>query len=151
MSRAVFLTLLLVWMSSTGWKSQDSAKTAPASRLAIPSGLMMAENRNHPLAKYLELAGFRLSEKKQGQLTVQFAVVNHSDANITDLGMNISLKPTTAGPNDPPFCTFSVKVPSLAPVEAKDTTAECKTTLRIYELPDWMFIRPTFQITSPSM
>ncbi len=152
MSRAAAPCFLLtVLMIVTGCSSQNSAKTAQQPGNRIPSNAVTAENRNHPLAKYLEVAGFRLSEKKQGALTVQFVMINHSDANITDLGLNVSLKPTTAGPNDAPFCTFSVSLPSLGPVEAKDTTGECKTNLRIYELPDWNFIRPSFRISSPQM
>lgn len=111
----------------------------------------MAENRSHPLAKHIELAGFRLSEKGQGKLAVQFSVVNHSNADIADLGMNVTLHPVPQGAaEEPGFCTFSAKLNSLGPREMKDSTAECPTTLRIYELPDWQFIRATFQLTSPA-
>lgn len=110
----------------------------------------MADNRTHPLAKYLEVAGFRLSEKGQGKLTVKFAVVNHSDADIADLGLTVGLRPVTAKANDAPFCTFSTKVPTLAPQETANATGECSTQLRVYELPDWQFVRASFQITAPA-
>jgi hypothetical protein len=137
-------------MLGAGCSSQDSSKAAAKTGSdTIPPGVMMAENRKHPLAKYLELVGFRLSEAKQGKLTVRFAVVNHSDADITDLGLNIGLKPVTAKADEQPFCTFSVKVPSLPPQDIVNTTGECTTSLRVYELPDWQFIRATYTITSP--
>src|SRR4051794_25321562 len=116
MNRSVaILPVLLGSMLAGGCSSQDSSKATGARPGAPvpPSGLMVAENRKHPLAKYLEVCGFRLSEAKQGKLTVRFGVVNHSDADITDLGLNVGLKPVTAKSDDPAFCTFSVKAPAL--------------------------------------
>jgi hypothetical protein len=142
--------VLLLSMILTGCSSQDSSNPAAKKAGSTPTaGVMMAENTKHPLAKYLEVAGFRLSEAKQGRLTVRFSVINHSDADIADLGLSVGLKPVTAAPGEPPFCTFSVKVPTLSPQEVVNSTGECTTTLRVYELPDWQFIRANFQITSP--
>jgi hypothetical protein len=151
MKRLSTLTpVLLVSLIATGCSSQDSSKNAKNSLTAPTSGVTMADNKKHPLAKYLEVAGFRLSESKQGKLTVRFDVINHSDADIANLGLDVGLKPTTAGPDDPPFCAFSVKIPSLGPQEIVNTTGECTTKLRVYELPDWEFIRANFTITSPA-
>jgi hypothetical protein len=129
--------------------SGSSAK--PAAKSVESAGPAMAENRKHPLAKFIEIAGFRISEPKPGRLKVEFAVINHSDADVSDLGLNVALRPTTAKPDDPPFCTVTVKLPSLAPQSLKDASGECGTKLRVYELPDWQFLRPSFQITSPPM
>ena len=150
MNRSFTIVLVLfLSMMFTACSSQDSSKAAAKPGSAPPTGVMMAENTKHPLAKYIEVAGFRLSEAKQGKLTVRFNVINHSDADIADLGLNVSLKPVTAPPGEKPFCTFSVKVPSLSPQEVVNATGECHTDLRVYELPDWQFIRASFQITSP--
>ncbi len=142
--------VLFLSMMVTGCTSQDSSKSAPAkSPIRGNAGVMMADNTKHPLAKYLEIAGFRLSEAKQGKITVRFSVINHSDADIADLGLNVGLKPVTAAAADAPFCTFSVKVATLGPQEIANSSGECTTNLRVYELPDWQFIRASFQITSP--
>jgi hypothetical protein len=142
--------VLFLSMIGTGCTSQDSSKSAPAKTAKIATaGVMTADNTKHPLAKYLEVAGFRLSESKQGKITARFNIVNHSDADIADLALNVGLKPVTAAPAEPPFCAFSVKVPALGPQEVASTSGECTTTLRVYELPDWQFIRASFQITSP--
>ena len=103
----------------------------------------------HPLAKYIELAGFRLTEAKPGQLDVKFIAVNHSEAELPELGLNIRLRTTASKPDDPPVCSFPVKVPSLGPEEMKEVTALTPSKLRVYELPDWQFLRPEFQITEP--
>jgi ABC-type glycerol-3-phosphate transport system substrate-binding protein len=104
----------------------------------------------HPLAKYIELAGFRLAESKPGELEVKFVAINHSEADLGDLGLTIRLKTTAAKPDDPPVAEFMAKVASLGPLEIRDISAKVSTKLRIYELPDWQFMRAEFDITSPA-
>ena len=48
-----------------------------------------------------------------------------------------------------PVGTFSFKIPLLGPYESKELKAPVDTKLRVYELPDWQFLRADFQITSP--
>lgn len=104
----------------------------------------------HPLAKYLELSGYRISETSPGKLNVKFAVVNHSEADIGDLTLKVKLVTTASKPEDPPLTEFEAKVPALGPQEIKDVSATAATKLRIYELPDWQFIRAEVEITSPA-
>ena len=104
---------------------------------------------NNPAAKYIELVGFRINEKSPGHLEVQFGVVNHSEADIGDITMTVNVRTTTAKPDDPPVITFSAKVPSLGPEELKPMSVEVPTKLRVYELPDWQFLKSDFQITEP--
>lgn len=105
--------------------------------------------QHHPLGKYIEVAGFRITEASPGKLRIRFAVINHSDGDISDLGLKITLKPVTAKPGDPPVCTFEVKVPDLGPEELKEVTGSADTKLRVYELPDWQYLKSDFEITSP--
>ena len=104
----------------------------------------------HPLAKYIELAGFRLTESKPGQLDVKFVAVNHSEAELGDLKLTIQLRTTAAKPDDPPVAQFQAMVPALRPLEISDVSTKVTTKLRIYELPDWQFLRAEFEITSPA-
>ena len=104
----------------------------------------------HPLAKYIELAGFRLTEEKPGQLDVKFVAVNHSEAELPELGLNVKMRTTASKPEEPPFAQFQAKVPALRPLEIRDVDAKVATKLRIYELPDWQFLRAEFDITSPA-
>ena len=104
----------------------------------------------HPLAKYIELAGFRLAESKPGQLEVKFVAINHSEADLGDLGLTIRLRTTASKPDDPPVAEFQATVPALTPLEIHDVTAKVNTKLRIYELPDWQFLHADFDITSPA-
>lgn len=114
----------------------DKAAKGPAKPVPV---VAMAENTKHPLAKYVEVAGVRLSEKPGGKLSVKVAVINHSDADIADLGVELTI----------PACTLPLKVGTIGPEESKDVSGECSTKLRVYELPDWQFVKPEFKITSP--
>ena len=105
--------------------------------------------KRHPLSKYVELVGFRLSEAGGGKLKIKFVVVNHSEAEIADLGLHVIVTTTSAKPDDPPIAQFDAKVPDLGPEEIKDVEATSPTKLRIYELPDWQFMKAEFEITSP--
>lgn len=109
----------------------------------------MATNK-HPLAKYLELVGLRMAESGPGKLKITFGVVNHSDADIGNLALKVHLTTSVAKPDDPPIADFDANVPDLGPQENKDVSVVVPTKLRIYELPDWQFLRAKFEITAPS-
>ena len=91
-----------------------------------------------------------MAESKPGQLEVKFVAVNHSEAELGDLGVNIRLKTTAAKPDDPPVAQFQANIPALSPLEIHDVSAKVATKMRIYELPDWQFLRAEFDITSPA-
>jgi len=121
-----------------------------AKQVGAPMAVASVIDKKNPLAKYLEIAGFRVTEGGAGKLTVKFAVINHSDADIGDLMMKVSLTTTAAKPGDPPIAVFDAKVPALGPQETKDATGTATTKLRVYELPDWQFLRADAEITSPA-
>jgi len=139
----VSLLLALCACSSPDTKPGKSSLPAPS------PGVSVAINK-HPLAKYLELVGYRMAESGAGKLKITFGVVNHSDADIGDLGLHVKLVTSAAKPEDPPIAEFDAKVPSLGPQENKDVSVIVPTKLRIYELPDWQFLRDQFEITSPA-
>ena len=124
----------------------------PTSRLsprpAIPAHFT-ASNTSNPIAKYIELVGFRVTERSPGHLVVQFGVVNHSQADVGDVKMTVNLGTTAAKPGDPPLITFPAQVSRLGPSELKDVMVEVPTKLRVYELPDWQFLKADFQINEP--
>jgi hypothetical protein len=103
----------------------------------------------HPWAKFIELSGFRIKESGTGKLEVKFIAVNHSEADLGDLVLHVRLVTSASKPEDEPVTQFDAKVSSLGPYEIKDVTAQGTTKLRLYELPDWQFIRGEFDITAP--
>ena len=139
----LFLAVCLTTACSSSSPANKQSK-APA----IPAHIT-ASNTSNPLAKYVELVGFRINEKSPGKLQVQFGVVNHSEADVGDLKMNVSLGTTAAKPGDPPLISFKTQVSSLGPLQLKDVSVEVPTKMRVYELPDWQFLKADFEITEP--
>ena len=144
-SRLFPLTILLLSLTVSGCSSAPSKTGTPTTQIQPPQRVAPSSN---PVAKYIELSGFRIGEKA-GKLEVRFAVTNHSDADIGNVVMNVSLRPTTAKPTDPPLATFTAKVDGLGPEELKEVSADIPTKLRAYELPDWQFLVYDFQIIEP--
>ena len=103
-----------------------------------------------PIAKYIELVGFRIRERSAGHLIVQFGVVNHSEADVGDVKMTVNLGTTAAKPGDPPLISFPAQVSRLGPTDLKDVSVEVPTKMRVYELPDWQFLKADLEITAPT-
>jgi hypothetical protein len=139
----LFLATLLAGCSSSS-PPDKQAKAAPA----IPAHFT-ASNTSNSIAKYIELVGFRVTERSPGHLVVQVGVVNHSEADVGDVKMTVNLGTTAAKPGDPPLISFPAQVSRLGPTELKDVSVEVPTKLRVYELPDWQFLKVDFQITDP--
>ena len=139
---------LLLFAFLAGCSSPSSNKAAPSNAPVLPLHFV-ATNTSNPVAKYVELVGFRINEKSPGHLEIQFGVVNHSEADIGDLKMTVNLGTTAAKPGDPPLISFPAMVPKLGPSDLKDVTVQVPTKLRVYELPDWQFLKADFQITDP--
>jgi hypothetical protein len=140
----LFLAACLAGCSS----SSTASKAAQSSTPAIPAHFT-ATNTSNSIAKYIELAGLRVTERSPGHLIVQFGVVNHSEADVGDVKMTVHLGTTAAKPGDPPLIAFPAQVSRLGPSEMKDVTVEVPTKLRVYELPDWQFLKADFEITEP--
>ncbi len=135
-------------MMLSGCSSPPPEKPAPP---ASPYGPGPATTSGkHPLAKFIELAGFRLTLEKGGQLKAKFSAINHSDADLPELGVHVRIVTTAAKPGDPPVAEFDAKVPGLGPYEDHDVEATAATQLKAYEFPDWQFLRADFDITSPA-
>lgn len=137
----IVLLVTLAGCSSTSDTKQNKKLTE------APLGAMIASNK-HPLAKFIELAGIRMEESGVGKLKVTIAVINHSQADVGDVTFKIKLTTTAAKPEDPAIAEFDSKVEKLGPLEVKDMSALVPTKLRLYELPDWQFLRVQYDITS---
>ncbi len=123
-----------------GNKRSSAAAPVASGNSTAPKPLSKS---THPLAKYLELAGLRVTEGSRGGLDLHFIVVNHSAADLPELKMNVKVFSDKKDIYDFPFT-----VSSIGPFESKDFSVPMKTNLKPYELPDWQFLRADFDITS---
>lgn len=127
------------------------AKPAPTPAVAATSPV--PTGGNSPLAKFIEVTGFRIvtsspdASKKDAtkKSEVQYLVVNHSDADISDANVFVTLR--SAKPGQAPLCRFSFKVPSLGPFESKEMSSPIGNSTRTISLPDWQEIRAEVQIS----
>jgi hypothetical protein len=127
------LTALLIF--------RQPAKEAAASAATPLQAPTPATTAIQPLAEFknIELTGLRLTEDSQQKPFVQCVVVNHSGADMGDITARVDLMAVTSKDQEP-VGTFALKV-SLGPYESKDVKAPLATKLRVYELPDWQFLR----------
>jgi hypothetical protein len=105
--------------------------------------------KTHPLQKYIEIVGLRLTEENNKKAQARYVVVNHSGAEIADLAGHVTLSTRAAKAGDDPIGSFSFKIGSLGAYESKELNSPLDTKLRVYELPDWQFLTQDIQITSP--
>ncbi len=104
----------------------------------------------HPLARHVEITGFRLSEDARRRAAIQFVVVNHSGADLSGLEAEVQLTAVSPKGDRQPVGRFSFRAPKLGPYESRELKAPLETNLRVYELPDWQFLRAEFRITAPA-
>jgi hypothetical protein len=120
-----------------------------AAAAPVASVAAKAPAKPSPMQKYVEVSGIRFVESAQHQLEARFVVVNHSDADITDLAGTVSIFGRTAKAEEEAAGSFGFQLPSLRPGESKETVAPLATKLKPYELPDWQNLSVVVQITSP--
>jgi hypothetical protein len=66
-----------------------------------------------------------------------------------DLAGVVTLRPTTAKPGAADAVgTFAFRLSELGPLEIRDMTAPLESKLRVYELPDWEFLRADLKLTT---
>ena len=99
-----------------------------------------------PYARYIEVAGIRIVEDEKEHIKATFVVVNHSTADMPSLDLQLTLRSSTARPEDEPLAVVGLKTGPLAANTSKDLSAPLKTTLRAYELPDWQFLRVSVEV-----
>ncbi len=147
----LMLTLALLGLalvSGLGYMFFSGGKPKPApapAKIDLPG----TATKQHPFAKFVEVTGLRVSEDAKKNVRVKLMVVNHSLAELPEMELAVTLKPTTAKPGDEPFCSLTVAVPSLGPHESGDVEATAKTKMRAYEMPDWEFLKADYEIVAP--
>jgi hypothetical protein len=123
-----------------------NGKTVSSTASVQPSQPVGADA--NPFQRSIEVTGLRLVE--EGNRTyLKFVVINHSTAEIPELELHMILTTTNAGPNDAPLTEFDTRVGNIGVNAAKDQQELIKTNKRVYELPDWQFLKVIYQVTSP--
>jgi hypothetical protein len=125
--------------------SRNGTDAPASSKLETPGEQAIA---GHPYQKHLEIAALRLIESEK-KVSLRFSVVNHSAADLAGVGLRVTLTTTAAAPGDAPLSVFEAKVGDVGAYGVKEMEVPIKTTKRVYELPDWQFMKASFEITAP--
>lgn len=125
--------------------SRNGTDAAPPVALEKPGE---QANAGHPYQKHLELAALRLIESEK-KVSLRFSVVNHAAADLPGVGLRVTLTTTAAAADEPPLAVFDAKVGDVAAYGVKEMEVPIKTEKRVYELPDWQFLKATFEVTAP--
>jgi hypothetical protein len=100
----------------------------------------------HPYRKYIEIAGLRILENSARKPVIRYTVVNHSPAELQNLELQLTLTSTSGAE---PLSIIKAKVGTVDAYGVKDMESPLETKLKIYELPDWQFVKAAFEITAP--
>jgi hypothetical protein len=133
-----------VYWAINYFRGGTQAASAPAATIAVKTPA-----KPSPFQKYVEVSGIRFVENAQHETEARFVVVNHSDADLADLGGTVSIFGRTAKAEEEAAGTFTFKLASLRPNESKEAVSPLVTKLKPYELPDWQNLSAQVQITSP--
>lgn len=128
---------------TTPLRQPAAAAPVPASASATPG--MKA------LLDAVEVTGIRMRQDRAKKAEVIFIVVNHSPAPLTDLSGTVTLRPSTSQPGKEIVGIFGFRNLSLGPFESRELRAPLNTSLRMYELPDWQFLKTELNLSMPSL
>lgn len=129
------------YVSSGGAKQGAGQKAAPFERPAP-----QASASSHPFAKYIEVTGVRFLEKEDKTLAARFLVVNHSPAQLGGFRLRITLEAANSPPGEAVIAVVDAAPGAIAPHGSKEMEAPLVTHLKMYELPDWQFVRARVEI-----
>ncbi len=139
------ILILAGWMLLSACGSSEDAEVVDQG----PQPIVETTSTN-TYAKYIELAGFRLREPQEGKLQIKVAAINHSEGPLGDMVLKVDLTTIVAKPGDPPLATFELKIPDWKADEVRDVSATIESQVRVYEIPDWQYLRATFDIPDGS-
>ncbi len=135
----------VAWYTTKDSSSPAAAATAPTAGGAKPGTV-----GSHPYSKDLEVAGFRITMLTKAKAQVQFLVINHGGSEMSDLGGTIRLNIKGAKPEDEPAAVFKFKVSSIPPFGVKEVeVSDFVSKRKPIDMPDWQFMEPVVEISSP--
>lgn len=132
---------------AVGYFRNGSQAASPSPIVESPAAKPGAST--NPYQKYIEVSGIRFAEDGKKNVVVKFMLTNHSDADISGLGGNVTIWGRTRKSEEDAVGTFSF-TSDVGPQASKELTAPLTTKLKIYELPDWQNASTDLQITAPA-
>lgn len=99
-----------------------------------------------PLAKAIEVTGFRIQMDPVKKSEIQYLVVNHTPSRFNGVTVYVTLYAANAKAGQPPLCKFQFVAPNLGPFQSKDMTSAIEQVTRPVAVPDWQEVRAAVEI-----
>ncbi len=97
-------------------------------------------------APFIEVTGLRVVADVNRRLHVQYVVVNHSAAQVSNLVLRIAVRSALASSPEPLF-TISALLTGLGPFASREVVTDVED-VRAPNIPDWQYLKPKVQIVS---
>jgi hypothetical protein len=120
------------------------ASSGPAPAKAVPGSVETPAA--YPLAKYVEVTGFRFLVDFNKKSEIHYLVVNHSSALLNGMTIFVTLHSASAKAGQPPMSRFSFPAPNLGPFESREMSSPIEHVTRAADLPDWRDLRAEVEI-----
>jgi len=122
------------------------SNSAPGVGPAESGGRTEVRPSAYPLAKFVEVTGFRFVVDLNRRSEIHYLVVNHSGAELNGVNVFVTLRTAGAKPGQAPLCRFSFRAPEMAPYESKEMTSSIDRLTRTVAVPDWQDLRADIEI-----
>jgi hypothetical protein len=139
-------TLLGAGFTSVITVVRPSAEAKSAATLPTDAPATVAAASTSPLAKAIEVTGFRIQMDPAKKSEIRYLVVNHTPAPFSGVTVYVTLYAADAKAGQPPLCKFQFHAPNLAPFQSKDMSSAIEQVVRPVSLPDWQDLRASVEI-----
>src|SRR5581483_6447630 len=114
------------------------AKAAAVTSETSPAAAHTAVNvvQEHPLARFVEVAGVRVTTGATRKPQLQYIVINHSAGELTGMALRIAVRSAGDAADAPPRFTVSTAVPALAPNQSKEFRTDIEAPPGS-KIPEW--------------
>jgi len=142
---AGFTSVISIVRPTAEAKPSAAAQTDSGAAAAVSTPPVAGVSAS-PLAKAIEVTGFRIQTDPAKKSEIQYLVVNHSSARFSGVTVYVTLYAADAKAGQPPLCRFQFTAPNLAPYQAKEMASAIERIARPVSLPDWQDLRATVEI-----
>ncbi len=110
----------------------------------VSSGLGHAVAPREALGSFVEVTGLRVTVDQKSRSRVQYIVVNHSAAAVSNLALRIAVRSALASSPEPLF-TISALLTGLGPFASREVVTDIEDP-RAANIPEWQYLRTEVQI-----
>ena len=124
---------------------QKPANASTTAAAAAPVSVSTPAVSNS-LSKAIEVTGFRIVVDPAKKSEIQYLVVNHTPARVSNMTVYVTLRTADDKAGQPPLSRFSFAAPNLGPFQSKEMVSFIEKMNRPVSLPEWQDLRADIEI-----